>query len=218
MPGVNQFTIPTLAGMGAGAFGLTDSEAPHFAYVFRDAGGTGAAPQGETQYVISYDSTTGVFTTNPFTTSVGVGDEIIIFNPMFAYIEEIYDNLDNLVDFISTFPVSNATNSGTISHASSTSETDALILSPATTIEFRELFLDMSNLTQITTVRLYIKVDGIDYRLLDEVEYPTDFGNRKAIRLDLFTSHRDWKITLQSAVAEGSSKNVPYSYSQKDTP
>ncbi len=44
-----------------------------------DAGGAGAAPQGETQDITAYNSATGVFTTNPFTApGVGIGDDMII--------------------------------------------------------------------------------------------------------------------------------------------
>ncbi len=77
VPGVNQFTIPTLAGVGTGAF--VDTASPYKAFVFRDAGGAGAAPQGETQDITAYNSATGVFTTNPFTApGVGIGDDMII--------------------------------------------------------------------------------------------------------------------------------------------
>ncbi len=77
VPGVNQFTIPTLAGVGTGAF--VDTASPYKAFVFRDAGGLGVAPQGETQDITAYDSATGVFTTNPFTApGVGAGDDVII--------------------------------------------------------------------------------------------------------------------------------------------
>ncbi|MDD4985823.1 MAG: hypothetical protein PHQ43_08545 [Dehalococcoidales bacterium] len=82
VPGANQFTIPTLAGLGAGKFnGATN---PFYAFVFRDAGGAGAAPQGELQPITGYVTATGVFTTAAFTAAVGVGDEILILNPAMA--------------------------------------------------------------------------------------------------------------------------------------
>ena len=76
IPTLNQFTIPTLARKGAGKFdGATN---PYIAFVMRDAGGLGAAPQGETQVITAYDTVTGTFTTAAFTAPVTVGDEIII--------------------------------------------------------------------------------------------------------------------------------------------
>lgn len=81
VPGANQFTIPTLTGIGVGS--LTDVNAPYQAFVMRDNAGIGGAPQGEIQPVTAYVSGTGVFTTNAFTVAVGVGDEILILHPSF---------------------------------------------------------------------------------------------------------------------------------------
>ena len=82
VPGANQFTIPTLAGLGAGKFaGATN---PYQAFVFRDAGGASAAPQGEIQPVTGYVPATGVFTAGAYTAAVGVGDEILLVHPAIA--------------------------------------------------------------------------------------------------------------------------------------
>ena len=82
VPGANQFTIGSLAGLGAGKFdGATN---PYSAFVLRDAGGAGAVPQGELQAVTVYITATGVFTTGAFTVAVAVGDEILIINPALA--------------------------------------------------------------------------------------------------------------------------------------
>lgn len=82
VPGANQFTIPSLIGKGLGKF--DGATAPYAAFVFRDAGGLGAAPQGEKQAVTAYNSILGVFTTTAFTVPVAVGDEIIIIHPSLA--------------------------------------------------------------------------------------------------------------------------------------
>jgi hypothetical protein len=87
VPGANQFTIPTLIGVGAGAF--ADITAPYRAFVLRDAGGLKAAPQGETQNITAYVSATGVFTTTAFTDTVGIGDDIIIMHPRIAELAAI---------------------------------------------------------------------------------------------------------------------------------
>jgi hypothetical protein len=85
-PGVS-FTIGGLAGQGAGAF--VDTGTPWYAYVFRDAGGAGAAPQGEAEEVLTYDSATGTFTTNAFTVPVDVGDNIVIMSYRIATTPDI---------------------------------------------------------------------------------------------------------------------------------
>ena len=82
IPGANQFTIPSFIGKGLGKF--NGAAGPYGAYVFRDAGGLGAAPQGEMQLITAFNSLTGVFTTAAFTAPIQVGDEIIIMNPSLA--------------------------------------------------------------------------------------------------------------------------------------
>ncbi len=79
VPGANQFTIPTLAGQGAGKF--SDATDPFWAFVYRKGDGSAGAPQGEQQQITAYDSATGTFTTNAFTVAVAANDEILIVNP-----------------------------------------------------------------------------------------------------------------------------------------
>jgi hypothetical protein len=80
VPGANQFTIPTLIGHGDTAFVNWN------AFVFWDAGGAGAAPQGEQQAITGYVSATGIFTTGAFTAAVAVGDVMLIMHPEIAAI------------------------------------------------------------------------------------------------------------------------------------
>lgn len=86
VPGVS-FTIGGLAGQGAGAF--IDTNTPWHAYVFRDAGGAGAAPQGEQKQITGYTSATGLFTTEAFTAPVAVGDNVIVMSGRIATIPDI---------------------------------------------------------------------------------------------------------------------------------
>lgn len=82
VPGANQFTLTELIGQGAGKF--ADATNPWSAYVFRDAGGLGAVPQGEIQLITAYNTLTGDFTTIAFTAAVAVNDEILIVHPSIA--------------------------------------------------------------------------------------------------------------------------------------
>ncbi|GAG65784.1 unnamed protein product, partial [marine sediment metagenome] len=86
VPFANTFTIPTLAGLGVDKFIDLSAVTPYSAFVFRDAAGGGAAPQGEYQPITAYDTGAGNFTTNAFTVLVGVGDEILIIHPFLAKI------------------------------------------------------------------------------------------------------------------------------------
>jgi hypothetical protein len=102
---------------------------------------------------------------------------------------------------------------GTYSHPSGTTEQDAVVITPAELGKYEKLVLDLSNLTQTTTVRTYVQVDGVNYRLIDAAEFPTDFpANVKGVVIELTPSDRTQKVTLQSAAAEGVARDVPYFY------
>lgn len=88
VPGGNQFTIGGLAGLGAGKF--DGATMPYYAFVVRDAGGAGAAPQGQSQVVTAYDTGTGTFTTAAFGAAVAVGDEVLIIHQYIWQISDIY--------------------------------------------------------------------------------------------------------------------------------
>lgn len=97
VPGANQFTIAALAGLGAGKFnGATN---PYQAFVFRDAGGAAAAPQGEMKAITAYTTATGAFTTSAFTAAVAVSDEILILHPRLAEIVPIKTQTDKIPNF-----------------------------------------------------------------------------------------------------------------------
>ncbi len=83
VPAANEFTIPTLAGLGLGKF--VSATYPYRAFVFRDNGGLGNPPQGEQRDVTDYASVVGAepagtFRTAPFSAPVAVGDEILIMH------------------------------------------------------------------------------------------------------------------------------------------
>jgi len=89
-------TIGGLAGQGAGAF--VDATTPWYLYVFRDAGGVGGAPQGETRTVSAYNNATGEFTVSAvFTEAIAAGDDIIIMSGRIAAIPEIKAVVDDIL-------------------------------------------------------------------------------------------------------------------------
>lgn len=62
-----------------------DYQDDHFvnyqAFIHRDAGGGGAAPENEFQKVSAFNATTKTLTTSAFTTAVAVGDEVLLVKP-----------------------------------------------------------------------------------------------------------------------------------------
>lgn len=94
------------------------------------------------------------------------------------------------------------------SHPNTTVETILVEHIDITEIDYHHF--DLSNLTQITTIRAFEKTDGINYRLLAQKEYPTDFDSGvETVVIILNGAGHDMKITLQSSIAEGSAKNIP---------
>lgn len=78
----NKFTVTALAGLGANRF--KDTANPYQVFVAWDAGGLGAAPQGEIRGVTAYNTATGEFTTAAFSSAVGAGDIIVVMHPQLA--------------------------------------------------------------------------------------------------------------------------------------
>jgi len=101
--GANDFIALTLVDVvGAGAF--ADATAPYRCFVLHDAGGAGAAPQGETQTVTAFVNATGKVTTNAFSTPIEVGDIIILMHPRIAELADIHMDVDNIHTDVSAVP------------------------------------------------------------------------------------------------------------------
>jgi hypothetical protein len=85
--GDGTFTIGSLVGVGTGVF--VDATAPYTAFVFRDAAGTAAAPQGQSRTITAYNSATGQFTTAAFVPDVNVGDTVLVMHPRIAELASV---------------------------------------------------------------------------------------------------------------------------------
>ena len=70
--------------------------------------------------------------------------------------------------------------------------------------------LDGVNLTVKTFFRLFEKVDGVTYQLIQKATFPDDFdGNAMSIGFD--GKGRDQKVTVQSDALEGAIRAIPFS-------
>jgi len=100
---------------------------------------------------------------------------------------------------------------GTFSLANNTTEQDLLVIAAAR--QHLDIELDMSNLTQVNTIREYVQVDGANYKCISKKEFPTDFDDEaKAIVLSFVQKNAAYKITTQASVAEGAARDIPYRY------
>ncbi len=82
-----QFSASALAGKGDGYF------KGYYAYPIWDAGGAGAAPQGEHQLISAYTSIGGVFVHTAFTADLALTDKILIVHPAIAQILDMVDDI-----------------------------------------------------------------------------------------------------------------------------
>lgn len=71
--------------------------------------------------------------------------------------------------------------------------------------------LDMTNITQITTIRIVEEADTTNARQIKEWEWPTDNDsvNDEILKISIIGHGVDVKVTIQSSVVEGSAKNIP---------
>ena len=102
-----------------------------------------------------------------------------------------------------------AVTTGTFSYdETSALEQDAVEIALTVRTRIGSLWLDLVNVTQDSTVRIYHKVDGTNYRLFTENSWLTTDDD--GVLLEGFTAYRDIKITLQCAGGGAGSVNVPY--------
>lgn len=153
----NQFTIPTLAGLGANKFIDTSLVNQYQAFVFRDASGPGAAPQGELRPITNYATGTGSFITTAFSAAVAVGDEILIIHPLLARIMNLYGYPPATGNLAANWNTGVAT--------SGLAGGDVVTIGAANVKnKVHSLLVDIANLTAgaTITIRLYQLVNGVE--------------------------------------------------------
>lgn len=103
------------------------------------------------------------------------------------------------------------TTGATFTYADNATEQDVLELNALTSHSW--VSLDINALTQGATIRVYNKVDGTNYRLVDTLDTLTDLpANAKDIDIILYGKGTAQKITIQRQVAEGAARSIPYRY------
>lgn len=104
-------------------------------------------------------------------------------------------------------PITQAT--GTFSFdETSALEQDAITLTIAARAVIGSIHIDMVNVTQDTTIKLYHKIDGTNYRLVQTNSWLTTDSD--GVRIAGFTAYRDVKVSLTCGGGGGGSVNVPY--------
>ncbi len=198
VPGANQFTISSLAGLGAGAFVDLSGVNPYYAFVFRDGGGGGAAPQGEIQPITNYADATGNFTANAFSVPVAVGDEVVILHPSLARIFNLYGQP----------PVT-----GSLPANWQAAEQNLVSIGAANTkYKLHSLVLDINALVGTVTIRLYMEVVGVERRVYQQAFTVAADGPGIWIVNGTMGIHEVLRVTVQSDNAADNGQAVGYDY------
>jgi len=202
VPGANQFTIATLAGLGAGKFIDLGGVSSYYAFVFRDAGGGGAAPQGEYQRITNYATLTGNFTALAFSVAVGIGDEVLIIHPFLARIM-------NMVGVPGT--------NGNLAANWQAAEADLCTIGAALTrLKVHNLTIGIGAFVGNVTIRLYTDVNGVEQQI-----YPIPLATTFNVATDppaipvinaTFGIKNALRVTLQSDNAADNGAVGEYDY------
>ena len=99
---------------------------------------------------------------------------------------------------------------GVYSHPSGVAEQIVLTQAIAWPMEFKSLYLDLVNLTQNATVRVKYQIDGANYRTIETFNWTVGMDDGLYFR-EIAVNH-NVQVTLQSAIAEGAARDVPYEY------
>jgi len=99
----------------------------------------------------------------------------------------------------------------TYMHAVGTTEDDITQLTFTAQNNDIDASLDMTNLLQITTIRVIEEPDTTNARQIKQWEWPTDNDNvaDEILKVSLIGHGVDIKVTMQSSVAEAGIINVP---------
>jgi len=187
--GVNDFESIELAGWGNTAF------EGWYVYDFWDVGGLGAAPQGEARIITGYVSLTGGFTHAAFTAPLVLGSEVFIIHPW------LYGALM-------------AANAGTYAHPNGVAEQIAITITPVYPVKANTIYLDLVNLTENCTIRVKVEIDGATPRTIETFNWTT--GMDDGVYFRQIASDVEITVTIQSLVAEGAVRDIPYRYFTED--
>jgi hypothetical protein len=118
-----------------------------YVYVFHDAGGAGAAPQGEKQPISGYVSSTGTFTHTAFTADLAVDDEVLILHESIVSDSATIDNIFSIVNALLTL-----TETGGTVTTDGTEQNVYINNAPSSVFDPKIVQIDFTNHTATETV------------------------------------------------------------------
>ena len=134
--------------------------------------------------------------------AVGTGNEIA---------NSLVDRILGIASAVGGGTIENVTETNaTFSYdETSAAEQDAIELTLSSRTVIGSIWLDMALVTRDTTIRVYHKINGSDYRLFQENSWVT--ADDDGVMITGFTARDDVKVTMQCDGAGAGSVNVPTS-------
>lgn len=143
---------------------------------------------------------------NTLNTSLAYGATILITESYHGYLSFYRNNLK--LREIGDCPT---VTSGTFAFPNGTTEQTIIELTPSVVTYLYNFWLDLNALTQNCTIKVYSKIDGTNYREIEPMILSNiDYSLGLVLKEQMINTA--WKITIQSTVAEGASRNIPYRY------
>ena len=94
----------------------------------------------------------------------------------------------------------------TFNHPNTTSETDLITFTSLK--KLISIDLDLTNLAQDTTITVYNKVDGTNFRIKTIRVYPTQYNGAAIATVVFDGAGQDMKATLTSGTVEGAIRTI----------
>lgn len=194
------FTCDGLVGSGSELIGYS-------ACVLRDAGGAGAAPQGQKQLVTAFVGTSGQITIAAgYTAPIAVGDDLLLLHPSVA----------------SSFNLAGVSLPGVHAHADDLLWQQVFEFNPLTNRrKVHSIWMDFVNFAaalQTVAYRLSYQIDGVNYRIFDTnaaAPWTIAMDDGVLIAVNSAIDH-PFRLEIQKTVAEGAPRNVPYEIIYED--
>jgi hypothetical protein len=132
------------------------------------------------------------------------------FDPSTDSLEALSEALVAIAAAIATH-IGLVSTTGTHAHANNIGEQVAITIPAPTDVSVVEtIYLDLVNLTQNATIRVYYQIDGANYRTIQTFNWTTGMDDGVYFRNVAISN--PLQVTVQSAALEGAVRNIPWEY------
>ena len=134
---------------------------------------------------------------------LGGGSDISATNPLETHDPKV-EEVESKLDFIPVEDIFTYLDAG--------GEQVVFTFTPTANSKLHTIWLDLSALTQNTTIRLKHQIDGVNYRTFETFNWTTGMDDGVYFREVALMSGRPVQVTMQEAADEGADRDIPYYY------